>query len=217
LLLGEISAVASNSDSMRQAFDRLAADYDRRWRPYIAATLGSVLDAVSLEGSEKVLDVPCGTGELESRLLARWPGLRITGVDISPAMLRKSVAKNRRHAVAWIEADVADLPVADDSFDWVICANSFHYFRRPVESLVELRRVLRPGGQLVLVDWCDDYLVCKLCSFWLRLTDPAFFRTYSLRRCRALLEQAGFEVVRSERFRISRIWGLMRLTCRAAS
>jgi len=208
--------VADHSDAVREAFDRLAADYDRRWQPYIAATLESVLAAVSFGGTEEVLDVPCGTGQLESLLLARWPGLRITGVDISPAMLCEAAAKNRKHAVGWIEADVADLPIADGRFDCAICANSFHYFRSPLKSLEELRRVLRPGGKIVLVDWCDDYLVCKLCSLWLRLTDRAFYRTYSLGRCRALLEQAGFEVERAERFRINLVWGLMRLTCRAS-
>lgn len=206
-----------DSDAVRQEFDRLAADYDRRWQPYIAVTLESVLAAVSFDGAENVLDIACGTGELESLLLARWPGLRITGVDISPAMLRKAADKNRGKQVTWIEAEVSDLPVPESRFDWIVCANSFHYFRRPAESLQELRRVLRPGGTLVLVDWCDDYLVCKLCSFWLRLTDRAFHRTYSLARCRALLEQSGFEVVASERFRINLVWGLMRLTCRVAS
>ena len=74
-----------------------------------------------------------------------------------------------------------------------------------------MRRVLRPGGTLLLVDWCDDYLSCKLCSYWLRIVDSAFYRTYSLRSCEALLGEAGLEVLSAERFRISWLWGLMRL------
>ena len=77
-----------------------------------------------------------------------------------------------------------------------------------------MRRVLRPGGTLLLVDWCDDYLPCKLCSYWLRFVDSAFYRTYSFRSCEALLCEAGLEVVSSERFRISWLWGLMRLVGR---
>jgi SAM-dependent methyltransferase len=95
-----------------------------------------------------------------------------------------------------------------------ICANSFHYFRSPVKALQEARRVLRPHGLFVLVDWCDDYLSCKLCGLWLRLTDPAFCRTYTGRACRSLVEASGFELVRAERFRVQWVWGMMRLVCR---
>jgi ubiquinone/menaquinone biosynthesis C-methylase UbiE len=102
------------------------------------------------------------------------------------------------------------LPLPGRSFDRVFCANSFHYFREPRVALSEMRRVLRPGGLLVLVDWCDDYLTCKACSWWLRWTDPAFHRTYTLRGCQALLEGEGIQVVQRRRFRVGWLWGLMR-------
>ena len=201
------------ADPVRQAYDRIAAEYDRRWQPYVDATLNAVIEAVEFQGHESVLDVPCGTGELERRLLSAWPDLEITGADLSPAMLREARRKDLGERVNWIEADVAKLPLPDAGFDYVVCANSFHYFRRPQEALAELGRVLRPGGTLVLVDWCDDYLTCKLCSLWLRWADPAFFRTYSLRACRLLLEHEGFEVLDGSRFRINWLWGLMRFVC----
>jgi ubiquinone/menaquinone biosynthesis C-methylase UbiE len=106
------------------------------------------------------------------------------------------------------------LPFADASFDGIVCANSFHYFRQPRRALEQLHRVLRPGGQLILVDWCDDYWSCKLCSLWLRWTDPAFFRTYSMTSCRQLLTETGFLVQAADRYRINWLWGLMRLVCR---
>src|SRR5215471_6406351 len=96
-------------------------------------------------------------------------------------MLRQAVRKQIGSQVFWAQAEAGRLPLADATFDSVVCANSFHYFRLPVGALREMGRVLRPGGSLVLVDWCDDYLTCKLCSLWLRLTDPAFYRTYTLR------------------------------------
>jgi ubiquinone/menaquinone biosynthesis C-methylase UbiE len=195
-------------------YDRLAPIYDRRWRSYGDATLRAVLDALDYRGDERILDVACGTGELESRLLARWPALHIVATDLSSGMLNQAVEKDKKRHVFWIHADVANLPLADNSFDFVFCSSSFHYFRSPTRSLQEMYRVLRPGGALVCVDWCDDYLTCKACSWWLRWTDPAFYRTYALRECHTLLEQTGFQVVRAKRFRISWLWGLMRFVCR---
>jgi ubiquinone/menaquinone biosynthesis C-methylase UbiE len=206
--------MSHDTNPVLQEFDRIAAEYDRRWRPYIDATMKAVLEAVQFEGHETVLDVPCGTGELERRLLSEWPDLQITGADLSPGMLRQAGEKDVENRVKWIEADVVSLPLPDAAFDYVVCANSFHYFRRPKDSLAELRRVLRPGGTFILVDWCDDYLTCKLCSLWLRWTAAAFYRTHSLRGCRSLLEREGFQIVDAERFRISWLWGLMRFVCR---
>jgi ubiquinone/menaquinone biosynthesis C-methylase UbiE len=113
-----------------------------------------------------------------------------------------------------MQAEVCRLPFPTGRFDHVVCANSFHYFREPLQALREVRRVMRPAGGFTLVDWCDDYLACKVCSVWLRLTDPAFHRTYSLKACRSLLGRAGFDVVEARRFRANWPWGLMRLTCR---
>ncbi len=195
-------------------YDRLAARYDRRWQPYIEATLNAVLEAVEFQGDEAVLDVPCGTGELERRLIEKWPDLCITGVDLSTGMLAQAKAKDEANRVRWVEADVAELPLPDQSFDCVICANSFHYFRAPNEALAAMRRVLRPGGRLILVDWCDDYWTCKVCSLWLRWTDKAFYRTYSLKACVSLAEEASFQIEQGRRFRINWLWGLMLLDCR---
>lgn len=199
---------------VRREYDDLAASYDTRWRKYIDATLALAMESLALTGSERVLDVGCGTGEFERRLLLRWPGVRVTGVDISPNMLRR--AADKRTNAALLAAEAHRLPFADRSFDLAICANAFHYFRQPAEVLAEMRRVLRPAGRLVLVDWCDDYLSCKLCGVWLRWTDRAFYRSYSLRDCRRLFEASGFAIEMGFRRRIDWLWGLMSFDGRKA-
>src|SRR5215212_9454973 len=169
-----------NRNRSQQEYDRLAPEYDHRWRPYIDATLRLVVNVLSLRGNERILDIPCGTGEIEQRLLARHPSLSIVGVDISAGMLKQAVRKNEGNRCEFVHSDVCHLPFADGTFDRVICANSFHYFPDGRLALDEMKRVLRPGGSLVLLDWCDDFLACKLCSLWLGWTDPAFIQTYSL-------------------------------------
>ena len=200
---------------VRRSYDELAESYDTRWRHYIEATSALAIEPIPPEARGRALNIACGTGELEWRLHDLRPQLRLTGADLSPNMLRRAAAK--RLDADWLAAVAAHLPLASGSFDYVLCVNAFHYFRLPGQSLGEMRRVLRPGGTLVLVDWCDDYLSCKLCSAWLRLTDGAFYRTYSLAGCRAQLEQAGFEIVSEQRRRIDWLWGLMRFVCRASA
>jgi SAM-dependent methyltransferase len=92
----------------------------------------------------------------------------------------------------------------------------FHYITHPVEALREMGRVLRPGGVLVMTDWCDDYLACRLCNLYLRLTNRAFYRTYRQAECRDLLQGAGYDDVRIDRYKISWLWGLMTATVKTA-
>lgn len=200
-------------EAVRHEYDSLATVYDRRWRHYVKVTLRAIVERVPFQGQEHVLDIACGTGELEHLLLSRLPGLRIVGADASLGMLRQAAVKHQGKG-EWVQADVARLPFADQSFDYAICANSFHYFQSPIQSLHEIHRVLRPNGVFVLDDWCDDYLSCKLCSLWLRLTEPAFHRTYSTRSLRSLLQQAGFDVIHADCFRVGIIWGMMHFLSR---
>jgi len=200
--------------SARDEYDHLAPDYDRRWSDYTEATLRTTIDGLTLIDDGKVLDLAAGTGELARRLIARWPALEVVGVDLSSGMLAQASGKLVDQPWSPVQADAARLPFASGSFDAVLCTNAFHIFQKPEAVLTEVRRVLQPGAVLTLTDWCDDYLTYKLCSFWLRLTDAAFRRAYTLARCRQMLVRAGFTVADARKFKINWLWGLMRLEAR---
>ena len=85
---------SSAAEPARRSYDRLAPEYDRRWQFYVDATLQAVMRTAHFEGTERVLDLACGTGALEIRLLERWPELRIVGADVSLGMLRQATAKD---------------------------------------------------------------------------------------------------------------------------
>ena len=91
----------------------------------------------------------------------------------------------------------------------------FHYIRQPLAALREMQRVLRRGGELVITDWCDDYLSCRLCDWYLRLFSPAHVKVYRERDCLRMLKETGHQDSRVERYRISWLWGLM--TARATN
>jgi SAM-dependent methyltransferase len=112
-------------------------------------------------------------------------------------------------AAAVAVADAESLPFRDRSFEIVVSSSSFHFWPRPLEGLRECRRVLTAGGTLVITDWCDDFLFCRLCDRLLRLRYGRSHRVYGEEECRELLESAGFEVVSLDRYKISWLWGLM--------
>jgi ubiquinone/menaquinone biosynthesis C-methylase UbiE len=78
-----------------------------------------------------------------------------------------------------------------------------------VAALREMGRVLKRGGKLVITDWCDDYLACRLCNIYLRITNRAYYRTYRQEECLHVLDAAGYGNVEIERYKISWLWGLM--------
>ena len=124
------------------------------WREHLA----EVVRGPDLVGA-RVLDVGCGPGDgalVLGRLVG--PGGRVTGVDLSTAMVeiaRHRVARRApelRARVALQEADAADLPFADASFDVTIGHSFLYLVADPAAVLRELTRVLAPGGRLVLLE-----------------------------------------------------------------
>jgi ubiquinone/menaquinone biosynthesis C-methylase UbiE len=191
-----------------EEYARLASDYDARWSFYIEATTRETLARLRLEPSDRVLDVGCGTGVLLSRLSRSHPTANLFGVDPVPEMLavaRCGAPPAVRLAAGWAER----LPFESGRFDVVVSCNVFHYIQEPRAALMEMNRVLRPGGQLVITDWCDDYLVCRLCDLYLRLFSTSHVKIYRKRDCLRLLREAGHDEADVERYKISWLWGLM--------
>jgi SAM-dependent methyltransferase len=189
-------------------YARLAPHYDSKWSFYIQATLRETLVRLSLRPEDRLLDVGCGTGALLRELSRSHPAAKLAGVDPVPEML--AVARRRLSPeVELLEGCAERLPFAGERFDVIVSCNMFHYLRQPAAALAEMGRVLRPGGRLVITDWCDDYLACRICNVYLRLFDRAHFRMYGQRECARLLREAGYEDVRVDRYKINWLWGLM--------
>jgi ubiquinone/menaquinone biosynthesis C-methylase UbiE len=207
----ESSPVSPQQDStVPRQYDAWAQVYDLFWARYVNQTLPVLQRAVCVQPDERVLDLACGTGEFERLVLKDTPGVQVVGVDLAPSMVERARAKLKGQSGVRVEqADVHDLPFADASFDAVVCANTFHYFTHPSQVLREAKRVLRPGGRLVLLDWCRDFWTCRMMDVVLRRIDPAYQTCYTLGEMRHLIATTSFRRRYDFRYRFDLVWGMM--------
>jgi ubiquinone/menaquinone biosynthesis C-methylase UbiE len=135
----------------------LREKWDRASRTYDLVTFGEDLrqgdDKRTLFAAARgrTIFVAVGTGN-DIKFLP--PGLEIVGLDISPAMIERARSRARRYAgrIELRVADVQDLDYADASFDTAVTACTFCSVPDPVRGLRELRRVLEPGGRLLMFE-----------------------------------------------------------------
>jgi SAM-dependent methyltransferase len=118
-----------------------------------------LLDTVSPERGQTVLDVACGPGTV-TRLAAQrvGPTGSVTGCDLSPAMLELARSKSSIDGSApieYLERPADALGVPDDVFDLVTCQQGLQFFPDRGAALAEMRRVLRPGGKIGIAVWCS--------------------------------------------------------------
>ena len=162
-----------------------------------------VREALGARDGERILDAGCGPGFYVAELLDEvGPNGSVVGVDRSPQMLALAARRvEGRDNVELREAEVTSMPVSDEDFDAATCVQVLEYVADIPTALAEFRRVLRPGGRVLVwdVDWSTvswhsadpDRMQRALASWDAHLSHPALPRTLA-----AQLRAAGFEGVR---------------------
>lgn len=144
----------------RQMFDRIAPRYDllnglmslglhRYWRR-------RAVHSLLLNHGHEFLDIGCGTGDVAIAVLRKAPTTRVTGIDVSSDMLARAAAKTLKTGlsdrITYQQADATKLPFADASFDGIISAFCIRNITDHAAALVEMRRILRPGGTVSILE-----------------------------------------------------------------
>ena len=156
--------VLENKSRARTFYKYLSKVYDRI-NPFIwnEAMRDEAIEMLDIQPDDLVLDVGCGTGFGTEGLLTKTD--TVYGLDQSPHQLEKAYAKfGTRGAVRFHLGDAERLPFDDDTFDVVWSSGSIEYWPNPVTALRELRRVTKPGGQVLVVgpDYPDNTVFQKM-------------------------------------------------------
>jgi ubiquinone/menaquinone biosynthesis C-methylase UbiE len=128
-----------------------AENYERFFVPLFGRPVaGDLMGVAALKPGERVLDVACGTGVV-TRLAAERTGATVTGLDLNPGMIEvaKSVTPDNM-SIEWHQSSAEEMPLPDDAYDVVLCQLSLQFFPDKPAALKEMRRVLAPGGRLIL-------------------------------------------------------------------
>jgi len=148
----------------------------------------------------KVLDVGCGTGVFGARIREALPNARVWGVDLVKEMLQGGAARWAAHDgdLTPVRGDSEALPFASGTFDVVTCANSFHHYPHQDRAVAEMRRVLEPGGTLMIIDGYRDapygWFIYDVCVAGVE----GNVLHCSRKRMRSLFAEAGFSVDRQK-------------------
>jgi ubiquinone/menaquinone biosynthesis C-methylase UbiE len=190
-------------ESLRH-FNRIAGRYDRhRYGKHTRKVHQQVLRIVEGLRPTSLLDVGCGNGGFLKLLQTDNPQTEssqskdpaLAGADLSPEMIKFS-RQRLGESVDLRVADSEHLPWAADTFDCLTCNYSFHHYPNPAAVLLEMLRVLKPGGYLVFADpWFPGPLLW-LANVFVRFSKLGDVRMYSDAEWRSLLVAAGLQIVR---------------------
>jgi demethylmenaquinone methyltransferase/2-methoxy-6-polyprenyl-1,4-benzoquinol methylase len=141
-------------DHIAPSYDRLnhilSAGMDRTWWRRAA----SVFTPVLAQKDSRVLDLCCGTGDMTAALLQLRPqrAAPVIGLDFSAEMLDRARVKLNQANSEFVQADALHLPYPDQTFDLITSAFGFRNLANYAEGLAELHRVLRPEGQIGILE-----------------------------------------------------------------
>ena len=140
-----------------------------------------------LRGLKRILDVGSGAGQIAKHLFKYADrDAQITCSDLSSEMLRRSRSRLKTATPLYVAADMTQLPFADASFDCITCGYVLEHLPDPRTGLVELARVLQPGGRMLLLTTEDNFSGAWTSRLW-------YCQTYNRRELKRICQEVGLE------------------------
>jgi ubiquinone/menaquinone biosynthesis C-methylase UbiE len=189
----------------KRVWDKSAPSYDKQIGFFEKIWFGGGREWLGERAQGRVLEVAIGTGRNLPHYRAETA---VTGIELSPAML--AIARQRAAAlgreVDLREGDAEHLSFGDASFDTVVCALSLCTIPRPAAAIGEMKRVLVPGGRLLLLDHIGSTWPPIYAAQWLleQVTSRAAGEHFT-RRQLPLIQATGLQIIETERLKAGTI------------
>jgi SAM-dependent methyltransferase len=155
-------------ETTQDPFVEFKAAQREGWKLFIPLEMITIPAAATLvnfaqvRAGESVLDVGCGTGVVA--VTAARKGAKVTGLDLTPALLERAKfnAAQAGVSIAWHEGDAEALPFADQSFDVVVSQFGHMFAPRPSVAIAEMLRVLKVGGRIAFSTWPPELFTGRM-------------------------------------------------------
>lgn len=154
-----VASIDKSSEKVRTMFSQIAGRYDflnhllsanqdHRWRR-------RAIRLLTPRAGERILDLCCGTGDLALECLRQQARCTVIASDFALPMLRHGQEKTaeRKTRPVFLAGDALQLPFKDDSFDAVMVAFGARNFENTQQGLLEMQRVLKPGGRMLILEF----------------------------------------------------------------
>lgn len=170
-------------------FDKVHKHYDNFMKLFNLYKHEDILTLADFKNHQVVVDIGGGTGALAEFI--SYSCTTVYVLDKSNKMLSK--VKTSKNVIS-IEGDALNTPFKDNTIDTVILSDVFHHIKEQNQLILEISRILKPGGKIVILDFNKNYLKTKLLiAFEFFIFGPLYFKT--LQEVKNMLETA-FSITR---------------------
>jgi ubiquinone/menaquinone biosynthesis C-methylase UbiE len=184
------------SHSNVKLFNKWSATYDEgRMGDWFRARQLLVIKEMKLKPESYVLDVGCGTGWAVFQISPLVPLGIVCGLDLSPEMIEKAKQKlSSMNNIEFVVSNAERIPYPSQYFDFVYSTSSFHHYANPLFVLGEMKRVLKPNGELFILESCRKTSPAVwVWDRYLRIFEKGHVKYYTYKELISLLKKAHFE------------------------
>ena len=169
-----------------------------------------ILEEIPLNVDDRVIDIGCGSGWLSTEISRVVTRGMVVGLDISEYVIQRTrrITEQDRSSeysnVAFVVADVEKMPFRADHFSYAVTFVSLSFWPDPIRGLEEVRRVLRPGGKVYVVDVYEDGPIsARLGVKVFNALSPWKERLYLAKQYKGFIEEAGFVDVCQKKVKVT--------------